>query len=107
LGFETSVRREDLAQQDRALRQMNYFDPFHTYAEMLSAMQAVEAAHPDIAKLHDIGDSWEKTQALVDHDIWAMKISDNVTVEEPDEAEVLYLAAHHARDPDLSYALPG
>ncbi|MFQ6093019.1 MAG: M14 family zinc carboxypeptidase [bacterium] len=98
LGFQTTVRIADLDARAKAMRQQDYFDHFHTYAEMLAEMQAVVAAHPNVAKLYDIGDSWEKTQGLADRDIWAIKISDNVSQQEADEPEVLYMACHHARE---------
>ena len=98
LGFEVFVQIEDLDARAKEMRQINYFEPFHTYAEMLEEMHSVEDAYPDIAKLFDIGDSWEKTQGLADRDIWAIKISDNVSQEELNEPEVLYDAGHHARE---------
>lgn len=98
LGLSTYVLIQDADAYASILRQQGYLDPFHTYDEMLEEMRAVEAAHPDIAKLYDIGDSWEKTQGIADRDIWAMKISDNVAVEEKEEAEVLYMGCHHARE---------
>jgi len=98
LGLSTDILIQDADAYANTLRQQDYLDPFHTYNEMLEEMRAVEAAHPEIAKLYDIGDSWEKTQGIADRDIWAMKISDNVTVEEKEEAEVLYMGCHHARE---------
>jgi len=47
--------------------------------------------------VYDIGDSWEKTQGIADRDILALKISDNVTVDE-DEPEVLVMGLVHARE---------
>ncbi|UCE17675.1 MAG: T9SS type A sorting domain-containing protein [Gemmatimonadota bacterium] len=98
LGFKITVLMEDLRARTKVLQAQEYFDHFHSYAEMLAEMQAVEAAHPGIAKVYDIGDSWEKTQSLADRDIWAIKISDNVAVEEPAEPEILYMGCHHARE---------
>ena len=98
LGVSVEILIEDVDAYTQSLKQQGYFDPFHTYEEMLAEMQAVEAAHPAITRIHDIGDSWEKTQGLADRDIWAMKISDNVDIEESDEPEVLYIALHHARE---------
>ncbi|UCE17101.1 MAG: hypothetical protein JSV84_09335 [Gemmatimonadota bacterium] len=98
LGFPIEVQIEDVDEYTQALKQQGYFDHFHDYDRALAEMQAVEAAHPEIAQLYDIGDGWEKTQGLADRDIWAIKISDNVTTEEADEPEVLYMACHHARE---------
>jgi len=65
---------------------------YHTYAEVAAELQQIESAHSDIAKVYDIGDSIEG------RDILAIKISDNVTIEEAGEANVLYMGCHHARE---------
>ena len=57
----------------------------------------IETQHAAIAKVYDIGDSWEKTQGIANRDILALKISDNVAADE-DEPEVLVTALHHARE---------
>ena len=80
------------------LRAQGYFDHFHSYVQIDSIMHAVAAQFPRIARVYDIGDSWEKTAGLADRDIWALKISDNVDKEEIREPEVLYMAMHHARE---------
>ena len=61
---------------------------YHTYAEMVEEIQAVEAAHPDIVDVFSIGESARG------RDIWAAKVSDNVATDE-DEPEVLFDAVHH------------
>lgn len=73
-----------------------YYD-YRNYSEIMAILQQVVADHPDIAELHDIGDSWEKTASLADRDVIAIKISDNVALDE-DEPEFLLLALHHARE---------
>ena len=98
LGLSVEVLIEDVAAYTTSLKQKGYFDFFHDYKKMVAEMQAAEVAHPGIAKLYDIGDTWEKTRGLADRDIWGLKISDNVEVEEPGEPEVLYMACHHARE---------
>jgi carboxypeptidase T len=64
---------------------------YHDYAEMVEDIQTVAAAHPEIVTHFPIGTSYEN------RDIWAVKISDNVAVDE-DEPEVLFLGLHHARE---------
>src|SRR6476646_8907319 len=64
---------------------------YHTYAEMVADIHAVEAAHPDIVHVFSIGKSYQG------RDIWAAKISDNVGTDEA-EPEVLFDALHHARE---------
>ena len=70
---------------------------YHSYAELKTELLELETLYPSLAQVHDIGDSWEKTQGIADRDILALKISDNVTVDE-DEVESLFLGAHHARE---------
>lgn len=64
---------------------------FHNYAEMVAEIQAVVAAHSNIAKMFSIGKSYEN------RDIWAVKISDRVNRDEA-EPEVMYDVLHHARE---------
>ncbi|MBI5308525.1 MAG: zinc carboxypeptidase [Planctomycetes bacterium] len=71
---------------------------YHTYTEMVDELQRVAAAYPNITRLVDIGDSWEKTQGIADRDIWALKISDNPEMEERREPDVLIVGCHHARE---------
>ena len=82
----------------------NDFD-YHNYSEAREFIFSIAQAHPQIAKVFDIGDSWEKANGLADRDILALKISDNVAVDE-DEPEVLVVALHHAREwPTVEIAL--
>jgi len=64
---------------------------YHSYAELETDLFGLERKYPLLAKVFDIGDSLEK------RDIYALKISDNVAFEE-EEAEVLFLGCHHARE---------
>jgi len=65
---------------------------YHTYAEMLSQMRATVSAHPSIAKLYDLGSTFQGN-----HEMWALKISDNVGRDEA-EPEVLVECNMHARE---------
>jgi len=99
LGYEVKIVVEDM---DALIRAENTKGYYHTYSQMQSELEAIVAANPDIAQLYDIGDTWQKTVPVshaeyADRDIWALKISDNVEVNE-DEAEILYVGAHHARE---------
>jgi len=78
---------------------------YHNYSEARALILSIAEAHPEIARVFDIGDSWEKANGLADRDILALKISDNVAVDE-DEPEVLVVALHHAREwPTVEIAL--
>ena len=67
------------------------FTAYHTYDEMVADVDSVVAAHPDIARKFSIGKSYEG------RDLWAVKVSDNVNVDE-NEPEVLFDANIHARE---------
>jgi hypothetical protein len=62
---------------------------YHSYTEMSADVAAVAAAHPHIVWRFSIGKSYQG------RDIWAVKISDNVMVDEA-EPEVLFDGGHHA-----------
>jgi carboxypeptidase T len=64
---------------------------FHSYQEVEQELNALEAEYPSLVQVIDIGDSLEN------RNLYAVKISDNVQLEE-DEAEVLFLGCHHARE---------
>src|SRR5205823_11383703 len=67
------------------------WEGFHTYAEMSAEVKAVADAHPNIVQRFSIGKSYQGRE------LWAVKISDNVAVDE-DEPEVLFDGLHHARE---------
>lgn len=64
---------------------------YHSYQEVEADLLALEESYPHIAKVYDIGDSLEG------RNIYALKISDNVTADE-NEVEVLFIGCHHARE---------
>ncbi len=64
---------------------------YHTYAEMVAAVDQAVASNPAIISKFSLGTSYEGRQ------IWAVKISDNVGVDEA-EPEVLLTHGQHARE---------
>ena len=64
---------------------------FHTGPQLEKDLLDLQARHPGLAKVFDIG------RSLENRPIYALKISDNVAAEE-DEAETLILGCHHARE---------
>ncbi len=64
---------------------------YHTYAETEALLGTLVSTYPAIAKKSIVGTS------LQGRFITALKISDNVAVDE-DEPEVLYMGDHHARE---------
>ena len=81
-------------------------DGYRNYNDLLEDLQVIESLYPDICKLYNIGNSRGKEYSEAgnpyydeyNHEIWAMKVSDNVD-EEEDEPSVFYMAEHHAREP--------
>lgn len=68
-------------------------DEYHTYQETYRVFDSLQTLYPDIIMLRSIGRTqWRSVP------IYAVKISDNVSVEE-DEPAVLYTGAMHAREP--------
>jgi hypothetical protein len=62
---------------------------FHTYAEMANEVKATADAHPGIVHRFSIG------RTYAGRELWAVKVSDNVMIDEP-EPEVLFDGLHHA-----------
>ncbi len=87
--FETQNFPQDI--QTNASIQGGANGDFHSYMELERDLLSLENSFPDLAKVYDIGDSLER------RNIYALKISDNVLVDE-DEAKTLFLGCHHARE---------
>jgi carboxypeptidase T len=64
---------------------------YHTYKELEADLESLQTAYPNLARVYTIGTSLEN------RNIYALKISDNVSRDE-EEAEVLFLGCHHARE---------
>lgn len=54
---------------------LTYYGGYHTVVGHEQHDAAVAAAHPDLVKLYDIGDSWTKAQGQGGHDIQALCIT--------------------------------
>jgi len=62
---------------------------YHTYDEMVSELENLTAAHPDILRLESIGKTYEG------RDLWSVKLSDNVSLDEA-EPNITILGGIHA-----------
>ncbi len=67
-------------------------DVYHSFAALSQALSDLAAAYPELCHVESIGSSVEGRE------IWAVKISDNVTVDET-EPEVRFVAAMHGDEP--------
>lgn len=65
---------------------------FYTFSEMNTEMNDLVTAFPTLVQKTSLGLSVEG------RNIWCLKISDNVTTDENNEPEVLYLGLQHARE---------
>ena len=67
-------------------------EAYHTYATLTTELQQIAAAHPGIAELISIG------QSVQGREIWVMKISDHVGLDEP-EPESKFTSTIHGDEP--------
>ncbi len=70
---------------------------YPSLAELQTAMQDLAAAHPTICKFVDITTMLGTPPTWEGRNLWALKISDNVNLDE-DEPAFLLVACHHARE---------
>lgn len=88
------------------LRDENTYDPkYRTYEKMVQDMKALAAKYPQLCKLVDLGDSWEKSKGKADRDIWGLRIGTGDLASKPG---VAFLGEHHARElvtSEISYML--
>ena len=75
----------------------NYAHDYYSYQEMTDLLHDLQSQHPDIMMVESYG----KTNQ--NRDIWFVKISDNVEIDE-DEPGILLLGAHHG-DEKISFEL--
>lgn len=78
------------------VRTENSFDQGYKTVEQIEAdLKGLAAKYPQLAKVEDFGDSWEKKQGQAGHDLYVLKIGHGDTAEKPG---VIYLGNHHARE---------
>ena len=79
---------------------------YHTYAQMVAELDSLQALYPGLMATSIIGSGWGASYAAenlpayldFDHDIWAVKLSANVSQTE-DEPAFYFVGDHHAREP--------
>jgi carboxypeptidase T len=65
---------------------------FHSYEETLAEFKQIASARPDIARYVKLGTSYEGRE------IFALKITRNAEVDDPNKPDVLITGLHHARE---------
>ncbi len=94
-GFKVEVLPNDAPRKARALkgRKDGGLGEYHDQAALTAFLQGLVAAYPDACHLESIG------QSVNGRELWALKISDNVGTEEPDEPKVRLVGALHGDEP--------
>ena len=104
-GFDLEITQTESQMKENMVAGRD-LEGYRKYEDLLAELQQLEIDHPNLCKLYDIGESWGKQYSDAGnsnyddyyHEIWALKLSDNVAVEE-DEPGVFYLGTHHANEP--------
>lgn len=104
-GYQPSIRQTE-AEIKQNLIKVRDIPGYHPYAENLAILQSYAETYPTLCKLVNIGTTTGKQYSEQGYtyyddfqqDIWALKLSDNVNIEE-DEPCVYYFGGHHAREP--------
>lgn len=93
LAFEQTGKTVDqIIPTPTAFEVKSTFGGYYSFAEMNAAMNQLEASYPSLVTKFSLG------QSHLGNDIWCIKISDNPTVDETDEPEVLFIGLQHARE---------
>lgn len=75
----------------------NTFDPqYHTYDELTAELNEIAAKYPNLAKLGNVGKSWESAKGKADRKLWSMRITGKGN---PDSKPgIVFFGNHHARE---------
>lgn len=79
---------------------------YRNYQTMLDELMQLQAQYPNLMQVTSIGNTWGAQYAAqqistyqdFDHQIWAVKLSNNVQMNE-DEPAFYFVGEHHAREP--------
>lgn len=98
LAFEqTGKTINDIIATPAAFEVKTGFLGYYRFSEMEAAMDALVAAYPALAqKINLTPNASQRT--VGNRNIWCIKISDNVTTDETNEPEVLFIGVQHARE---------
>lgn len=86
-----------------ARQEGTYYGGYRTVEAYEADLRELAAAHPDLARLHDIGDSWLKTRGEGGHDIYAVcltKLAAGDCETDPDSSKPRFslVSQIHARE---------
>jgi len=91
IGTISSVADNQLIEKEKTLENYQLEYEYYTYPEMTDLFYDLEETYPDIMSYTSLGVTYE------DRDIWMVKLSDNVEVNE-DEPGVILMGAHHGNE---------
>lgn len=98
-GFRMDVLIEDLeGYSTEKMRGKQNFGNYYTFSEAMAILDSIHQRHPSITTPRFILPNDTDSTTWDGNHVYAMKISDNPGLDEP-EPEVLYTGAHHAREP--------
>ena len=69
---------------------------FRTYEQLKGAMYELQAKHPDLVEVRDIGDTWEKAQGVADRDVLALVLTNRT--KQGDKPSTMHVGGIHARE---------
>jgi hypothetical protein len=91
-SFTFSTVEPDWKVRLRELQEIPGLGLYHTWSETVAELESLHATFPSITHLEVIG------QSLEGRAIQALKISDDPGFDDPEEADVLIVGNHHARE---------
>jgi len=79
---------------------------YRNYQQLVTELMALQAQYPSLITVQSLGDTWATqyhdqgytAYQNYDHQLWSVKLSDNVTINE-DEPCFYFVGEHHAREP--------
>ncbi|HIE05679.1 MAG TPA: hypothetical protein EYP58_02650, partial [bacterium (Candidatus Stahlbacteria)] len=86
-GIKTEILIKDLIREKE-----KYRGSYHSYDQVVQILRGHASSHPNICRLDSLGRSYQGRW------IYCLKISDNPSVEDPTEPDILFDALHHARE---------
>jgi len=95
LGFSLEVSRPSGPEKAALLlrKAEQALGAYHSYESLTAYLAELAESYPEICRVESIGKSVEG------RDLWALKISDRVEVEEPQEPAVRFVGAIHGDEP--------
>ena len=94
--YEERAREVASGEPGPMTRTISGFPCYRTVEETFAAAQALVAARPDLATWIDIGDSWDKSQALGGYDLMVLKLTNNAIA--GPKPKLVATTAIHARE---------